>query len=237
MGVVIEVWTDVVCPWCYVGKCRLERALLEFGQEVDVVWHSFELDPRHHNERYRKLDATSRLAKNLGRGRGGAQETIQRVQATGASEGLLFRLAETKTLSSFNAHRLLYFAQEFGRREELQDRIFRAHFSEALDCEDPEVLVELAADVGLASDRALQVLASDLYADRVHDDQAAAHDLGVTGVPFYVVGRYLLSGAQSSSVLLQVLRRTLREAERQERELRLVPPRAEAPLRTGTSAG
>jgi len=219
MGVVIEVWTDVVCPWCYVGKSRLEQAVREFEQDVDVVWHSFELDPKHQNERYRNLDATSRLAKNLGRGRGGAHETIQRVQATGASEGLLFRLAETRTLSSFNAHRLLYFAQEFGLRDELQDRIFRAHFSEALDCEDPEVLIRLAREVGLAEEHALQVLASDLYADRVHDDQAAAHDLGVTGVPFYVVGRYLLSGAQSTSVLLQVLRRAAAEAERQELEL------------------
>lgn len=225
MGVVIEVWTDVLCPWCYVGKSRLERAVREFDEDVDVVWHSFELDSKHQNERYRNLDATSRLAKNLGRGRGGAHETIQRIQAAGAGEGLLFRLAETKTLSSFNAHRLLCFAEEFGLRDELQDRIFHAHFSETLDCEDPEVLIRLGGDVGLAEEHSLQVLASDLYTDRVHDDQAAAHDLGVSGVPFYVVGRYMLSGAQTASVLVQVLRRAAAEAERHEREL-LVATRA-----------
>jgi predicted DsbA family dithiol-disulfide isomerase len=216
----VEIWSDVICPWCYVGTRRLTRAIEQFGAPVDIVWHSFELDPEHYNERLRTRSGAERLARSLGPGfEGSVEDVIRRAESSGRTEGLSLHVADAKTVSSFDAHRLIHFANELGLREELADRVFRAHFSEGIDCGDPEQLVRLAGEVGLPQEQALRVLASRRYADRVRDDQAAAHDLGVRGVPFFVVGRYLLSGAQATTVLLQVLRRAALEAERHEREL------------------
>jgi predicted DsbA family dithiol-disulfide isomerase len=219
MGASVEVWSDVVCPWCYVGLKRLSRAIEHFGKPVEVVWHSFEVDPGHHNERLSRDSGVQRLARSLPMGADGSiEDAIKRAEKSGEREGLSLRLSEAKTVSSFDAHRLIHFAHEFGLRDEFAERVFRAHFSEGIDCGDPEQLIRIAGEVGLPQETALRVLASRRYADRVRDDQAAAHDLGVRGVPFYVIGRYLLSGAQATSVLVQVLRRAALEADRSEHE-------------------
>lgn len=215
MGVSIEIWSDVICPWCYVGTRRLFRAVEEFGQPVDIVWHSFQLAPSVASD---ATDGLTRFRRTL---RAGAdvEATLERLRATGEREGIVFDLSQTKTASSFDAHRLMHFAQEFGLRDQLTERLFRAHFSEGVDCGDPEELVRLADEVGLPKAQALMVLASRRYADRVEDDQAAASDLGILGLPFFVIGRYLLSGAQATTVLVQVLRRAVVEAERHAQEL------------------
>lgn len=207
MSPVVHVWSDVVCPWCFIGKRRLEAALRRFGEPVEVVYHSFELDPGRSAEKLRGLDEAERLAKKYGMPVERARQMQSNMQATGAKDGIEFRPEGGRTLQSFDAHRLLHFAKEHGKQVELKERIFEAQWVEGVDCGEASELVRLAESVGLDPDRAMAVLASDQFAAEVREDEEAARQLGITGVPFFVIGRYGVSGAQSADVLLAALDR------------------------------
>ncbi|WP_139977502.1 DsbA family oxidoreductase [Nocardioides litoris] len=201
----IEIWSDVVCPWCYIGKRRLEAALegFEHRDEVEVVWRSFQLDPTAPTE------PTEKVAELLGRRYGGGPEAgaqmVAQVQQVAAEVGLDFsRHGEALHVNTVDAHRLLHAAGE--RRGELEEALLHAYFVEARNVGDHDVLVDVATSVGLDADEARAVLSSAAHADEVAADvaQAAAH--GATGVPFFVVdGRYGISGAQPTEVFAQVL--------------------------------
>jgi predicted DsbA family dithiol-disulfide isomerase len=203
----IEIWSDVVCPWCYIGKRRLESALADFEHrdEVEVVWRSFQLDPSAPTE------PTEPVAEALGRKYGGAARVAQMQQQmlqVAAEAGLDFsRHGESLHLNTVDAHRLLHSAGE--RRGDLKEALLHAYFVEARNLADHDVLVEVASSVGLDADESRAVLSSpSSYADEVAADVAQAAAYGATGVPFFVVdAKYGVSGAQPVEVFSQLLER------------------------------
>jgi predicted DsbA family dithiol-disulfide isomerase len=211
----IEIWSDVVCPWCYIGKRRLERALEAFphADQVEVVYRSFELDPsapRHGHGGEREL-TTPVLARKYGQSEAQMRQMQQQLIATAAEEGLAFRLLENVHTNTVDAHRLLHLALETGGpalQRELKETMLAAYFSGAEDVGDPAVLRRLATGVGLDAARVDEVLASTEFADAVEADIRQARAYGAGGVPFHVVdGRYGISGAQPAEVFAQALER------------------------------
>lgn len=202
----IDIWSDVVCPWCYVGKRRLEQALADFphAEQVDVVWHSFELDPgapQHGDEL-----TTPVLARKYGRGEAEMVQMQQQLIDVAAGDGLAFRLFDTVHTRTVDAHRLLHLALDSGHQDALKEALLAAYFTDARNVGDHDVLREVAVGAGLDAGRVDEVLASDEYAAQVRADVDQARAYGATGVPFYVVdGRYGISGAQPAEVFGQVL--------------------------------
>ena len=205
----IEIWSDVVCPWCYVGKRRLETALagFEHADDVEIVYRSFELDPsapRHGEEL-----STPVIARKYGRSEDEMRQMQQQLIDLAAEEGLAFKLFETVHTNTVDAHRLLHLALETqgaAVQRELKEALLAAYFLNAENIGDDEVLRRVAVDTGLDAARVDEVLASDEYADAVAADIAQARAYGATGVPFYVVdGRYGISGAQPAETFSQVL--------------------------------
>ena len=207
----VEVWSDVVCPWCYVGKRRLERGVELFGEPVEVEFRSFELDPSA--PRVQEGSAREHLMAKYGWNEERLDAMQARIKGIGAGEGLDLRVDETRRGNSFDAHRLLWLAKERGLQPELKERLMRAYFTESEPIGEPEVLSRLAVEVGLDADEVAEVLASDRYADEVRGDEVLAAQIGINGVPFFVVGgRYAVSGAQPAELLLQALETASREA-------------------------
>ena len=208
----VEIWSDIACPWCYIGKRRFETALTGFAHRdaVTVVWRSFELDPqapKRHDASQPEL-----LARKYGMSVANAQAMNARMTDAAAGEGLTFRLDDMKVGNTFDAHRLLHFAEAHGKREALGERLFAAYLSESVSLSDAETLVALAHDVGLDPGAARKMLGGDLFADAVRHDEAEAREIGVTGVPFFVLDRrYGLSGAQGPDVLQAALERAWSE--------------------------
>lgn len=198
----VEIWSDIACPWCYVGKRRFESALAGFPHRdaVVVTWRSFELDPRA--PRTHDEPALQLLSRKYGVPIEQAQAMNQRLTDTAAGEGLVFRLEDVKVGNTFDAHRLLHFAHALGLRDALSERLFSAYLGEGAALGDVETLVRLAAEAGLDAEAARRVLDSAQYADAVRAEEAEAAALGVSGVPMFVLDRrYGVSGAQSANVL------------------------------------
>jgi predicted DsbA family dithiol-disulfide isomerase len=207
----VEIWSDVVCPWCYIGKRRFEEALRRFdGRDgVEVTWRSFELDPHAPAV---GIDVLEHLATKYGVSKGEAVAMQHRVTQAAAGENLEYHLDRTQRGNSFDAHRLLHLAKEHGVQGELEERLFSAYFTEGLAIGDTTVLRKLATDVGLSDVEVDDVLASDRYAEAVRDDQRTAQELGCRGVPFFVVDRrYGAAGAQDPAVLLELLEKAAAE--------------------------
>jgi predicted DsbA family dithiol-disulfide isomerase len=209
----IEVWSDVVCPWCYVGKRRLEAALARFAHrdQVEVVWRSFQLDPTiPEGETFPTLPA---LAAKYGRPVDELRAMQSRVEEVAAGEGLEYRLAEGVSGNTALAHELLHLAAEHGRQGELAERLLHAHFAELRPVFSADDLVPLAVEVGLDEDEVRAALADRRYRAAVQADAATAQALGANGVPFFVVDRrYGASGAQPAELLLQILERAWTDA-------------------------
>ncbi len=202
----VEIWSDVVCPWCYIGKRRFETALAAFPHraEVEVVWRAFELDPAAPQERLGKYAVM--LADKYGFPVEQGQEMIDTMTAAAAQDGLDFHFETARVGNTFDAHRLLHLAHERDLQDALKERLLRATFCEGEPIGDHATLVRLAAEAGLDADDASAVLASDRYAEQVHSDEQQARDYGISGVPFFVVdGKLGVSGAQPADVLRQLL--------------------------------
>jgi predicted DsbA family dithiol-disulfide isomerase len=210
----IEVWSDVVCPWCYVGKRNLEAALADFphADQVTVEWRSFELDPNTPTRVELSMDEV--LERKYGMTPDQASSANRRLTELAAAAGLEYHLDRVQIGNTFDAHRLLHLAAHQGLGDELTERILRAYFTEGRAVSDPVTLAELAADVGLDAVRVTEVLNSDEYADEVRADEARAVELGSTGVPFFVLdGRFGIPGAQPPDVLLRLLHRVWDSSE------------------------
>jgi predicted DsbA family dithiol-disulfide isomerase len=206
---IVDVWSDVVCPWCYIGKRRLEAALERFpGRDaVEVRYHSFQLDPSAPKGSDESVGAS--LARKYGVTPEKARAMQENVTQVAAEDGLEFVIAGTKVENTFDAHRLLHFAAEHGKQLELTERLFAANFCNGERVGDPDTLVRLAAEVGLDADAARAVMADpSRYADAVRADIATARQIGIRGVPFFVIDRkYGVSGAQPADALLAAMSR------------------------------
>jgi predicted DsbA family dithiol-disulfide isomerase len=210
----VDIWSDVVCPWCYIGKRRLETALAEFAHagDVEIEWHSFELDP--HAPAVVEGDPAARLAAKYGMSRDEAVANQARLTSLAAEEGLAFRLADSRSGNTFDAHRLLHLAADRGVQGQAKERLLAAYLTEGEAIGDPETLVRLVSEAGVDPEEARLVLASDKYADAVRADERRAQDLGITGVPFFVMGgRYAVPGAQPAELLLEALNRAWDESQ------------------------
>jgi predicted DsbA family dithiol-disulfide isomerase len=204
----VEIWSDIACPWCYVGKRRFEAALagFEHRDDVTVTWRSFELDPTA--PRKREVDGATHLAEKYGTSRDQALAMHQRMTDVAAGEGLEFRFDLARGGNTFDAHRLTHLAAAHGLQDAMKERLMRAYLTEGEPIGDPEALGRLAIEVGLPEDEVRELLAGDRYADEVREDERTAAQFGIHAVPFFVVDRALgASGAQPAEVFGELLRR------------------------------
>ncbi|HET9092063.1 MAG TPA: DsbA family oxidoreductase [Acidimicrobiales bacterium] len=209
----VDIWSDVVCPWCYLGKRHLELALAghERAGEVEVFFHSFELDPEAPAGDHRPMREL--IARKYGLAPHEAARSQEHLTSLAASVGLEYHLEATRRANTFDAHRLLHLARDLGRQSELAEALFAAYFTGGRVLGEHEELVAVATGAGLAEQEVRRVLGSEAYAEHVRRDEQAAVELGATGVPFFVVGgRYGLAGAQPPEVLAKVLDRAFEES-------------------------
>jgi predicted DsbA family dithiol-disulfide isomerase len=215
---VVQVWSDVACPWCYLGKRRLDAALAQFPhrESVRVTWKAFELD-RHAPPVYpEKPDYTERLAKKYGFPVARAAQMISEMAARGAKEGVTFAFDKVRGVNTFAAHQVATFAahhEDKRLQHALAERFFQAYFGEGKVLSDPETLTELGRDVGLDPSLVRAVLDGESYAAEARAEETEAAEMGVTGVPFFTIGRYAVEGAQPSELLLRVLNQAWEEAD------------------------
>lgn len=202
----IEIWSDLVCPYCYIGKRNFETALARFEHrdDVEVSWRSFQLAPDL--PRDVEGDVHDYLAAKYGGGRERAKEMNARVTETAAAAGLTYNLDSAVLGNTFDAHRVTHLAARHGLQDEAEERLFRAYFTESEHLADPETLVRLASEIGLDPDEVRTTLAGDEFADAVRADIQAAHEMGISGVPTFVVDRrYAITGAQPPELILRAL--------------------------------
>jgi predicted DsbA family dithiol-disulfide isomerase len=204
----VEIWSDIACPWCYVGKRRFEAALAEFEHrdDVNVRWRSFELDPAAPAER--EGDMATNLARKYGKTRDEAVAMNDAMAMTAAGEGLQFNFDRTRGGNTFDAHRLTHLATSHGLQDAMKERLMRAYLTEGELMSDRATLGRLAGEVGLPADEVAELLSSDELADEVRHDESTATQLGISAVPFFVVDRQIgAAGAQDPKTLLALLQR------------------------------
>jgi predicted DsbA family dithiol-disulfide isomerase len=203
----VDVWSDVVCPWCYVGKARFEKALNAFPHrdEVEVVFRSFELDPGHPRDQAQRETVLSMLSKKYGMTEEQARAADARVAGLARAEGLGFdssRLAG----NTFDIHRVIHLGLDKGVQHELVTAVNEAYFAQARQVFDRDVITEVAAGAGVDGAAVAEVLDGDAYKDAVRDDERQARELGISGVPFFVFDMALgVSGAQPAQTFASAL--------------------------------
>ena len=205
----VEVWSDVVCPWCYIGKRRFEQAATLLADEVDlqVVYRPYQLDPRARPGE--TMPVAEAYAQKFG-GPEAAQNAIRHVTTLAAAEGIEFHMDRALRANTLLAHRLLFLAEATGQQEALKERLLRAYFCDGLDVGHPDVLADLAAEVGMPRDAVAAFLASDDGTSEVRQMIGIAEDNGINAVPTYVLdGRFMVPGAQDADTFVNVIRRAL----------------------------
>jgi predicted DsbA family dithiol-disulfide isomerase len=203
----VEIWSDIVCPWCYVGKRRFEAALAAFEHrdEVTVTWRSFELDP--HAPGTRSVDSATHLAQKYGMTGEQAQTSQRKLADVAAADGIDMRFDLARGGNTFDAHRLVHLAEAHGLQDAMTERLMRAYFTEGEPIGDADALARLALDVGLPDEEARDMLATDRYAAEVRDDERTAASLGIHAVPFIAVDRRIgAAGARPPEALGELLR-------------------------------
>ena len=209
----VEIWSDVVCPWCYIGKRRFEHALAEFEgrDDVEVEWRSFQLNPDQ--PRGAVDDHSEYLARKMGASPEQIREMNARLTSLAAAEGLDYHFETYKVVNTIDAHRILHLAKAHGMGNEAHERLLRAQLVEGQLLEDPTTLARLAGEIGLDEAEAAEVLATGGYSESVALDFEEARELGINAVPFFVLDRkYGIPGAQPSEVFLAALRQVRDEA-------------------------
>jgi predicted DsbA family dithiol-disulfide isomerase len=204
----VEIWSDIACPWCWIGKHRFETALagFEHRDEVEIVWRSFELDPDAPPER--EGDRTERLARKYGTSREQAEAMERHIAAEAAKEGIELRFDIARGGNMFDAHRVVQLAKAHGRQDEVKERLMRAYLGEGELLSDPATLERLAMEAGLPGDEVAELLAGERFAAEVRDDERTAAELGISAVPFFVADRAIAaSGAQPPELFAKLLSR------------------------------
>lgn len=202
----VDIWSDIACPWCFIGKRRFEKALdaLPFKEQVDITWHAYQLDPslpeHYHGTEEEYLAQVKGLAPEQ------VRQMLAHVTEQAAGEGLSYDFAALRPANSFTALRLLALAKEHGLGNQVKEALLSAHFEKGLDTGDRQVLRALGEEAGLPADDVVRVLDSDAYADAVRADVEQARALGISGVPFFVLeNKYGISGAQPAELFGQAL--------------------------------
>lgn len=204
----VEIWSDIVCPWCAIGTARFDRALADapYRHEVEVVWRSFELDPRAPARR--EGDYVAMLAHKYRASREQAQAMVDRMTEDAAAEGLVFDFSIAKPGNTFDAHRVLHLAGERGAEHDVNARFLRGYHSEGEAIGEHDTIRRLAVEAGLEDGEVADVLATDRYAQTVRADEEQAIEFGCSGVPFFVLDRrFAIPGAQTPDVMRQALDR------------------------------
>ncbi len=202
----VEIWSDIACPWCYVGKRRFEAALerFEHADEVTVTWRSFELDPTAPAERAES--GAEHLAAKYGTSLEQARAMEQGMTETAAADGLELRFDRLRTGNMFDAHRVLHLAHAHGRQDAAKERFMRAYLTEGELMSDHATLRRLAVEAGLPEAEVVETLATDRFAEGVREDERTASSFGASAVPFFVVDRAIgASGAHPADAMLQLL--------------------------------
>ena len=208
----IEIWSDVQCPFCYIGKHKFEKALDQFEHKdsIDVVWKSFQLNPNL--ETNPNVSTAEYLAKHKGISIEEAKQMGLHVAQAGSQIGLKFDFETVVLANTFNAHRILHFAEKKKVQNELKEALFQAHFVNGKNIDEVETLVKIGSQVGLDKDEIRTCLSTNQFANEVKQDIAEARQFGIQGVPFFVFDRkYAVSGAQDPSAFLQTLEKSFEE--------------------------
>lgn len=210
----VEIWSDVMCPFCYIGKRRFEKALRQFEHEDEVAieWKSFQLNPDMVTDP--EADINEYLSEAKGWGLDKAREMHERVTEMAEDEGLEYHMEKAVVANSFDAHRLIQYAKTKGKGEEIEEALFRAYFTEGRNIADHDMLAEIAESAGLDPEDVRQQLKSEGFKQEVKQDINEAHQLGLQGVPFYVFDRtWAVVGAQSPERFLDTLEKAWNESE------------------------
>ncbi|MDQ0187644.1 DsbA family protein [Cytobacillus kochii] len=218
----VEIWSDIACPFCYIGKRKFEHALDGFNQkdEVEVVYKSFQLDPNAPQNTTETMNQM--LAKKYGQSVEQVEQMQKQVTVQANEVGLDYHLNDAKMTNTLDAHRLIHLAKEKGKMSEMKEQLLKSYFVEGKHVGEIESLVEIAAAVGLDKEEVTSVLASDQYKKEVEVDMQEGVQLGVQGVPFFVFNRkYAVSGAQPSNVFSEVLTKVIEE-EKQSQPLNVI---------------
>ena len=218
----VEIWSDIACPFCYIGKRKFEHALAGFDQkdEVEVVYKSFQLDPNAPQNTTETMNQM--LAKKYGQSVEQVEQMQKQVTAQANEVGLDYHLNDAKMTNTLDAHRLIHLAKEKGKMSEMKEQLLKSYFVEGKHVGEIESLVDIAAAVGLDKEEVTSVLASDQYKKEVEADMQEGVQLGVQGVPFFVFNRkYAVSGAQPSNVFSEVLTKVIEE-EKQSQPLNVI---------------
>ena len=211
----IDVWSDIACPWCYIGKRNLEKGLAEASRDddapvIEVTFHSFELSPDTPVDF--EGDELDFLSHHKGMPREQVVQMLDRVTGVAADAGLEYRFDLLQHTNTVKAHELLHFAKEQGRQHDMAERLMAAYFTEGRHLGREDELVDLAEEVGLDGDAAREALRSGRYLDAVRADQQQARAFGINGVPFFVIdGKYGVSGAQPAEAFSQIVRQVWAE--------------------------
>ena len=208
----IEVWSDVMCPFCYIGKRHYEAAIKRFADSsnIELVWKSFQLNPN--SPEHYDGSVNDYLAEHKGISVSQAKQMNDRVTLMAKEAGLTYNLDNARIANSFKAHRIIQLAKTKGLGDEIEENLFRAYFTEGKDFGDVKTLTELAKSIGLTEADVNEALTDDEYAYKVKQDIQEAQQIGVTGVPFFVFNRkYAVSGAQPAEVFLQTLQKSFEE--------------------------
>ena len=221
----VEIWSDVVCPWCYIGKRRFERALTSLGdddRDIEVQWRSFQLNPDQ--PRGTRTTHDEYLAAKLGTTKEQVHELNARVVSLAAAEGLAYDFDRYQVINTFDSHRVAHLGATHGLGDAVTERFLSGQLEQGEVLDDPETLVRLGSEVGLPADEIRDVLATDRFADEVRADYQEARSLGIGGVPFFVIDRrYGISGAQPSELFVQALTQARAETSRRVSGVRYAP--------------
>ena len=208
----IEIWSDVMCPFCYIGKRRFESALAKFEhkEQVEIIWKSFQLNPQMVTDPQKNINQY--LAEIKGWTLDQAESMNNRVTQMAAAEGLHYDFDKAIVANSFDAHRLIQLAKTHNKGDEAEERLFKAYFSEGKNTADRSTLIQLGTEIGLEKNEVVKMLEGNSFATEVQKDISEARQVGIDGVPFFLIDRtYGISGAQQTEIFLETLNKSWME--------------------------
>jgi len=219
----INIWSDIRCPFCYIGKRKFEKAVEGFPHknQLEINWQSFQLEPDLKTEP--DMNSITHFSQRKGVSPDQVKQMYAQVEQVASEIGLDFQLDSSVVANSFNAHRLIQFAQSQGLGNEVEETLFKAYFTENKNIDDKATLLEIGVSIGLDKKDVESLLASDAFSEKVNQDMTDAQALGINGVPFFVFNdKYAVSGAQSPEVFLQTIEHAWKEFEKNHEPQKLV---------------